>query len=210
METNLLTKKIEMSPRVKALVEYGSVAVAAAVIAAVSALSIHARSEYRQAVASREQRIENLDDEIARLTDVLRDMQSESETIRSLLDDKNTMLIALDSNGLVVEWNPACERRMGWTKEEMLGQNLSQIMSPDDFRRHNDGFLRWIADERNRGAVGIERCTMIPKVTPPFSVIVRFKSIGDFRNGRFARAIAFADPSRRVVDLDGVSGKPPL
>jgi PAS domain S-box-containing protein len=49
-------------------------------------------------------------------------------------------IICIDDTGRVVEWNPACERTFGWTREDVLGRPLSELIIPHEHRAgHEQG-----------------------------------------------------------------------
>lgn len=41
-------------------------------------------------------------------------------------------IISFDRAGCVMEYNPAAERLLGWTREETLGKHLSELITPED------------------------------------------------------------------------------
>ncbi|MCR9254052.1 MAG: PAS domain-containing sensor histidine kinase [bacterium] len=49
-------------------------------------------------------------------------------------------LISVNDLGVVIEWNPQAEKIFGYTKEEIMGQELSKTIIPHAFRKaHSDG-----------------------------------------------------------------------
>ncbi len=42
--------------------------------------------------------------------------------------------ILLDHNGMVTEWNPAAERIFGFSRDQIIGRNLHQVVAPERFR----------------------------------------------------------------------------
>ncbi len=51
-------------------------------------------------------------------------------------------VIATDSAGTIVLWNPAAERLLGFSRDEAVGQTLALIIPPDYRPAHIDGFHR--------------------------------------------------------------------
>jgi diguanylate cyclase (GGDEF)-like protein/PAS domain S-box-containing protein len=62
---------------------------------------------------------------------------SEHEVLRAVIADLPVALTAVDENARVILWNPACERMLGWTEEEVLGQRLPTVAGA-----HERVFLR--------------------------------------------------------------------
>jgi PAS domain S-box-containing protein len=55
-------------------------------------------------------------------------------------------IIAIDQDNVVVEWNPAAERTFSYTRQEALGQSLSQLIIPPTYRAaHEHGVQRYLA-----------------------------------------------------------------
>jgi PAS domain S-box-containing protein len=50
-------------------------------------------------------------------------------------------IIAIDENGLIQMYNPAAERMFGYTRSEMIGENVS-ILLPLEERAAHDGYVR--------------------------------------------------------------------
>ncbi len=52
-------------------------------------------------------------------------------------------IIAMDADGMVLEFNPAAERMFGWSREEIVGQPLADHIIPDSLRSaHATGVAR--------------------------------------------------------------------
>ncbi|WP_282281474.1 PAS domain-containing hybrid sensor histidine kinase/response regulator [Pseudomonas sp. PS02302] len=41
-------------------------------------------------------------------------------------------IVVCDSEGLITDWNPGAEQVMGWTAQEMIGQDASRFFTPED------------------------------------------------------------------------------
>jgi two-component system sensor kinase FixL len=61
--------------------------------------------------------------------------------LRSTLDS----IIAMDANGLVTEFNPAAEVAFGYSRAEVIGKRLADLIVPDRFREaHIAGLKRYV------------------------------------------------------------------
>ncbi|MGQ0648968.1 MAG: PAS domain S-box protein [Gemmatimonadaceae bacterium] len=63
---------------------------------------------------------------------------------RSILDSALDAVVVIDARGMVREWNPQAETVFGWTRDEMIGQRLSDTIIPQAFRAaHSAGLARY-------------------------------------------------------------------
>jgi len=58
----------------------------------------------------------------------------EAERLASVLRSSEAAIIALDPQGRVTHWNPAAERMLGYSAQEMLGRGDPGIFDPDEVR----------------------------------------------------------------------------
>lgn len=58
---------------------------------------------------------------------------SEART-RSITDSANDAILMIDHQGNVTYWNPAAERIFGYTREEVIGKNLHNQITPEKYR----------------------------------------------------------------------------
>jgi PAS domain S-box-containing protein len=68
------------------------------------------------------------------------------EHARLILETANDAFISIDRLGVIVEWNQAAERILGWPRHEALGRSLAETVIPERFRRdHHAGIERYLA-----------------------------------------------------------------
>ena len=48
----------------------------------------------------------------------------------------------MDASGHITAWNPASERIFGWTRQEVIGRRLSEVVIPEDHRAAHERGLR--------------------------------------------------------------------
>ena len=65
-------------------------------------------------------------------------------------------IITIDSRGIIDAVNPATERIFGYTADELLGNNVSMLMSARDARVH-DRYLQNYSHEGTTNIIGIGR-----------------------------------------------------
>jgi len=61
-------------------------------------------------------------------------LRESEETSRAVGDAMLNALIMMDAEGRVTRWNPGAERIFGYTKAEMMGQALHDLLVPDEYR----------------------------------------------------------------------------
>jgi PAS domain S-box-containing protein len=60
-------------------------------------------------------------------------------------------ILTMDSNGLVVEFNPAAEKLFGFTSEEATGRELAELIIPPDLREaHRTGLAHFLETRQSR------------------------------------------------------------
>jgi|GEM_PF-798127 len=54
-------------------------------------------------------------------------------------------IICIDVNGIITFWNPEAEKIFGWNENEVMGQLLSELIIPLQYRqRHNEGMAHYL------------------------------------------------------------------
>jgi len=81
----------------------------------------------------------------------IRDVQ---ENLRAVIDNIAEGIITSDERGNIMTFNPAAETIFGWKGSEILGKNISSLMSDQDKYYHDDYLNKYIKS-RNRKILGI-------------------------------------------------------
>src|SRR5438046_3543902 len=64
---------------------------------------------------------------------------------RTFLDSALDCIITMDASGRVQEFNPASERVFGFTRSEVVGKELAELIIPPRLReRHRQGLARYL------------------------------------------------------------------
>lgn len=87
-----------------------------------------------------------------RLTEAEREARARLEASESnysrLFNNVTDIVYVHDLGGRLLEVNDAGVRASGYTREELLGKNLAEVMAPEELRRHADYVRRLVAGER--------------------------------------------------------------
>ncbi|HTQ95217.1 MAG TPA: PAS domain S-box protein [Candidatus Acidoferrum sp.] len=69
----------------------------------------------------------------------------------AILDSSLDCIVAMDHEGCITEFNPAAERVLGYSREEVLGKHLADVIIPPALRQmHHSGFARHLATGKSR------------------------------------------------------------
>ncbi len=67
------------------------------------------------------------------------------DQVRWILDSAIDAAITMSEHGTVTGWNGHAETTFGWTREEAIGRDLSELIMPERYRqRHKDGLRQFL------------------------------------------------------------------
>lgn len=73
-------------------------------------------------------------------------LQARESHLLNLLSLARDAVVAMDTQGIVTEWNPAAEKMLGFSREEAMGAKLSDLIIPVAHRAaHESGLKRFLA-----------------------------------------------------------------
>ncbi len=68
------------------------------------------------------------------------------ERIHAIIENVLDGLITIDVKGMVIEWNTQAEKIFGWTRDEVINQNLSDLIIPKDYvSAHKAGMKNYLS-----------------------------------------------------------------
>ncbi len=95
---------------------------------------------------------------VAALNKVHEDLALERRRYRDLLDNVHDLIYMRAPDGRITEWNLAGERLTGYTREQMLGRDLLEIVAPEDRELAHQMHERKLAGEAStRYEIGVIR-----------------------------------------------------
>lgn len=69
------------------------------------------------------------------------------KSVQEILEEKRLPAVAIDENGLFFHINSAFEEEYGWSKNDLIGKVITQIIPPHMRDAHNFGFSRFLTTE---------------------------------------------------------------
>jgi PAS domain S-box-containing protein len=73
-----------------------------------------------------------------------RKLQDAHEHLRLMVDSALDAVVSMDTEGLIIGWNPQAETTFGWSAEEAIGRSLVETIVPHAHRAaHIEGLGRW-------------------------------------------------------------------
>jgi PAS domain S-box-containing protein len=78
-------------------------------------------------------------------------LRSNEVRMRRLLDLAHDAFIAINENGIILEWNKQAERTFGWSSEDAIGTPLAETILPKENREaHEQGIKHFLASGEGR------------------------------------------------------------
>lgn len=76
--------------------------------------------------------------------------------LRTLTETAVDGVILIDAHGMVLMFNPACEKLFGYSGDEVVGENVKMLM-PQPYRHEHDRYITNYRDTRDPKIIGIGR-----------------------------------------------------
>ncbi len=76
-----------------------------------------------------------------------RALRESEEKYRTLVEQVNDVIYAIDSQGIITYVSPAIESFIGYSPSEVLGRSFAQFIAPEDLSRVNNGFQQLSSGE---------------------------------------------------------------
>jgi PAS domain S-box-containing protein len=97
-------------------------------------------------------------------------MMSRALDLEALVHAAGDAIIAADSEGNIVLWNPAAERIFGFTQDEALGRSLDLIIPERLRNRHWEGYRQVMRTGQTRYGTEVLRVPAAHKDGQPLSI----------------------------------------
>ena len=116
--------------------------------------------------------------------------RQEAATQAELLDEVDVAVIAADPEGVITHWNRGAERLYGWTRDEAVGRDGVELISPSDPTE----LLRFRGREGEEGQIVVRR-----KDGSTFPASLRSRTMVDAAGVSTGRINVSTDVSERVA-----------
>jgi PAS domain S-box-containing protein len=84
------------------------------------------------------------------------ELRNQASRLNAIVDNVLDSIITTDASGKILSTNRATERIFGWQTAEMIGHNISMLMSSRDRERH-DGYIRRYLETGDQQVIGAGR-----------------------------------------------------
>ncbi|CAN5686930.1 hypothetical protein BH11BAC1_BH11BAC1_12380 [soil metagenome] len=74
------------------------------------------------------------------------DIKDSEEKRRLIMNGALDAIISIDTDGNITFWNPKAETIFGWKEAEVMGQQLSELIIPEQFRKHHKEGMKHYLD----------------------------------------------------------------
>ena len=85
-----------------------------------------------------------------------RALRESAGRMQALIETAVDGAILIDAGGVVLMFNPACEKLFGYSADEVIGKNV-KILMPEPYRHEHDGYIANYIDSRKPKIIGIGR-----------------------------------------------------
>jgi PAS domain S-box-containing protein len=96
------------------------------------------------------------------MPDRMKTIRSETfndKQLRAVLDNTVDGIVVINSLGIILSYNKACEKLFGYSPEEAIGENV-RILTPSYHHAHHDGYIQNYLTTREAKIIGIGREVM--------------------------------------------------
>jgi len=71
-------------------------------------------------------------------------LRASEERVRAVIDTAGDAFIGMDADGIVTEWNHEAQATFGWSRAEVLGLPVADLIIPEDLAEHQAGLGQFL------------------------------------------------------------------
>ena len=72
------------------------------------------------------------------------------ENLKDVIDNVAEGIITSDESGIILSFNPAAETIFGWSGEEIIGRNVSELMTDEDKSQHGEHLIQYRSSNKRK------------------------------------------------------------
>ena len=173
-----------------------------------------AEENLRTAHAELEVRVKERTSELAKTNEALQEENAERKRseqalqlsearTKAIVESSLDCIVAIDHEGKILEFNPAAEKVFGYSRAEVLGRELAQVIIPPSLReRHRQGMKHYLATGEARVMGKRIEITAIRSDGSEFPVELAIMRVGDATSPTFTGFIRdISERKRAEVEL---------
>ncbi|HYR91714.1 MAG TPA: response regulator [Terriglobia bacterium] len=127
------------------------------------------------------------------------ELESSEQSYRRIIEAALDAFVGMDSNGLIMDWNPQAEGIFGWSSLEAIGQDLAQTIIPDRYRNaHRKGLRQFLASGEGRMLNRRTEVTGLHRDGHEFPIELTISAIRRGDSHRFAAFIRDVTDQKRI------------
>jgi len=109
---------------------------------------IYSQDEIGQLAGSFNKMIDSLEENINERIHAEERIKDNEQQVQTIFDNAPDGVIVIDTESIIVRWNPVCEKIFGWKKEEVINKPLHEFIIPPHYREaHLKGMKRFLSTE---------------------------------------------------------------
>jgi ammonium transporter len=113
------------------------------------AVAVEPHTEVGQIAMEYNQVLNRVNTEVQQREHAITALQENRDEIRLIIDHALDGIIGINPDGLVTTWNPQAAAIFGWSKDQIIGQSLTDTIIPPQYRKaHMDGLKRFASTRK--------------------------------------------------------------
>ncbi|HEX7037689.1 MAG TPA: PAS domain S-box protein [Pseudomonadales bacterium] len=139
-------------------------------------------------------------------------LREQRQLYRSVLGNSLDAFVLIDEDDRILDWNEQAGRIFGWTRDEVLGRRLDELVIPErDRAAHRQGLARFVRTGEGPMILNRETLTALRRSGETFAaelIIVPISTGGGWRFGGFVRDVsaqrAVEEQLRQAQKMDAI------
>lgn len=137
--------------------------------------------------------------------------QARADLYAGLVENYGSPFIVVNHDGKIIEWNPAAERDLGWSRQEVVGSDLLFLMAGPELRYRHMQLWRdpAMVHEKLQGKTLRATCWVSRRDGKPMRASIEIRSVNIRGNWAYTAQVDPLDSVESVDLLEGVDPPEP-